>query len=42
METHTTHGAIDEEHRRKYGGSSAVEHIASPKAQAAPLRIVRS
>jgi hypothetical protein len=34
--------AIDEEYRRKYGRSSAVKHITSPKAQAATLRIVRS
>jgi len=33
---------INEEYRRKYGRSSAVEHITSPKAQATTLRIVQS
>jgi hypothetical protein len=33
---------INEEYPRKYGRSSAVEHITSPKAQATTLRIVQS
>jgi hypothetical protein len=39
---HDLDEAINEEYRRKYGRSSAVEHITSPKAQATTLRIVRS
>jgi hypothetical protein len=39
---HDLDDAIDEEYRRKYGRSSAVERITSPKARATPLRIVRS
>jgi hypothetical protein len=39
---HALDDAIDDEYRRKYGRSSAVEHITSPKAQATTLRIVRS
>ena len=39
---HDLDDAINEEYRRKYGRSSAVEHITSPKAQATTLRIVRS
>jgi len=39
---HDLDGAIDEEYRRKYGRSSAVEHITDPKARATTLRIVRS
>ncbi len=39
---HDLGDAINEEYRRKYGRSSAVEHITSPKAQATTLRIVRS
>jgi hypothetical protein len=33
--------AIDEAYRRKYGRSSAVEHITAPKAQATTLRVIR-
>ncbi len=39
---HDLDDAINEEYRRKYGRSSAVEHITSLKAQATTLRIVRS
>jgi hypothetical protein len=39
---HDLDDAINEEYRRKYGGSSGVERITSPKAQATTLRIVRS
>jgi hypothetical protein len=39
---HDLDDATNEEYRRKYGRSSAVEHIMSPKAQATTLRIVRS
>jgi hypothetical protein len=39
---HNLDDAIDEEYRRKYGRSSAVERITSPKAQATTLRIVRA
>jgi hypothetical protein len=39
---HDLDDVIDEEYRRKYDRSSAVEHITSPKAQATTLRIVRS
>jgi hypothetical protein len=39
---HDLDDAINEEYRRKYGRFSALEHITSPKAQATPLRIVRS
>jgi hypothetical protein len=38
---HDLDDAIDEEYQRKYGRSSAVEHITSPKARATTLRIVR-
>jgi hypothetical protein len=39
---HDLDDAIKEEYRRKYGRSSAVEHITGPKARATTLRIVRS
>lgn len=39
---HNLDDAINEEYRRKYGRSTAVERITSPKAQATTLRIVRS
>ena len=39
---HDLDDSIDEEYRRKYGRSSAVERITSPKAQATTLCIVRS
>ena len=39
---HVLDDAIDEKYRRKYGRSSAVEHITSPKARATTLRIVRA
>jgi hypothetical protein len=39
---HDLDDAINEEYRRKYGRSSAVEHITGPNAQATTLRIVRS
>jgi hypothetical protein len=39
---HDLDDATNEEYRGKYGRSSAVEHITSPKAQATTLRIVRS
>lgn len=39
---HGLDDAIDEEYRGKYGRSSAVERITSPKARATTLRIVRS
>ncbi len=39
---HDVDDAVDDEYRRKYGRSSAVEHITSPKAQATTLRVVRS
>jgi hypothetical protein len=39
---HELDDAIDEEYRRKYGRSSAVERITSPKAQATTLRVVRN
>jgi len=39
---HDLDDGINEAYRRKYGRSSAVEHITSPKAQATTLRIVRS
>jgi hypothetical protein len=39
---HGLDDAINEEYRRKYGRSSAVEHITDTKAQATTLRIVRS
>jgi hypothetical protein len=39
---HDLDDSINEEYRRKYGRSSAVEHITSPKAQATTLRVVRS
>jgi hypothetical protein len=38
---HDLDDTINEEYRRKYGRSSAVERITSPKAQATTLRIVR-
>lgn len=39
---HDLDDAIDEAYRRKYGHSSAVDHITSPKARATTLRIVRA
>lgn len=39
---HNLDDAINEEYRRKYGRSTAVERITSPKAQATTLRVVRS
>ena len=39
---HDLDEAIDEAYRRKYGRSSAVDHITAPKARATTLRIVRS
>ncbi len=39
---HDLDEGINEEYWRKYGRSSAVERITSPKAQATTLRIVRS
>jgi hypothetical protein len=39
---HDLDDAIDDEYRRKYGRSSAVDRITSPKARATTLRIVRS
>jgi hypothetical protein len=38
---HDLDDGINEEYRRKYGRSSAVERITSPKAQATTLRVVR-
>jgi hypothetical protein len=39
---HDLDDAINEEYLRKYGRSSAVERITSPKARATTLRIVRA
>jgi hypothetical protein len=39
---HDLDDAIDEEYRRKYGRSTAVERITGPKARATTLRVVRS
>ena len=39
---HDLDDAINEEYRRKYGRSSGVEQISSPRAQATTLRIIRS
>jgi hypothetical protein len=39
---HDLDDAINDGYRRKYGRSTAVERVTSPKAQATTLRVVRS